>query len=287
LLRNLARRLEQQAPGVAASLLEGLDEMLTVARLKLPTPLRRLLACTNVIENIMGTVRRVWRNVKRWRNAAMALRWTAAGMLEATKGFRRLRAHKHLPVLRAALAAHRCKYVTQRVEQVVEAYRYVMQLRHKPAVLVLSRQPLPTLDRGKYAPASVLARCLCARRSVGRKARSDPHLVGQRGQPLCQRPRGAARAGHPLARGLDAVLGYFRASNASVPGQRAAARRERAHRGGAGLDLRLGTLRRRIGSRYGHENLRRVRPAQGAAAKIRVRARPPPHGPHAPPRQTQ
>src|SRR5262249_21169743 len=136
----------------------GLDEMLTVARLKLPTPLRRLLACTNVIENIMGTVRRVWRNVKRWRNAAMALRWTADGMLEANKRFRRLRAHKHLPVLRAALAVRRCKYVTQRVEQVVEAYRYVMQRRHKPAVLVLSRQPLPTLDRGKYAPASGLAR---------------------------------------------------------------------------------------------------------------------------------
>jgi hypothetical protein len=68
--------------------------MLTVARLKLPTPLRHSLACTNAIENIMGTVRRVCRNVKRWRNAAMALRWTAAGMLEATKGFRRLKAHK-------------------------------------------------------------------------------------------------------------------------------------------------------------------------------------------------
>jgi hypothetical protein len=54
---------------------------------------------------MMGTVRSVCRNVKRWRNAAIALRWTAAGMLEATKGFRRLKAHKHLPVLRAALAA--------------------------------------------------------------------------------------------------------------------------------------------------------------------------------------
>src|ERR1700747_585044 len=42
--------------------------------------------------------------------------------------------------------------------EVVEAYRYVMQLRHKPAVLALSRQPLPTLDRGKYAPASGVAR---------------------------------------------------------------------------------------------------------------------------------
>ena len=41
--------------------------------------------------------------------------------------------------------------------EVVEAYRYIMQLRHKPAVLVLSRQPLPTLDRTKYAPASGLA----------------------------------------------------------------------------------------------------------------------------------
>jgi len=42
--------------------------------------------------------------------------------------------------------------------EVVEAWRYVMQLRHKPAVLVLSRQALPTLDRGKYAPASGVAR---------------------------------------------------------------------------------------------------------------------------------
>jgi hypothetical protein len=67
--------------------------MLTVVRLKLPMPLRRSLACTNAIENMMGTVRRVSRNVKRWRNTAMALRWTAAGMLEATGGFRRLKAH--------------------------------------------------------------------------------------------------------------------------------------------------------------------------------------------------
>jgi putative transposase len=75
LLRNLGRRLEQVAPGVAASILEGLDEMLTVIRLGLPLSLRRSLACTNIIENLMGTVRRVCRNVKRWRDASMALRW--------------------------------------------------------------------------------------------------------------------------------------------------------------------------------------------------------------------
>jgi putative transposase len=116
LLRNLARRFEHEAPGVAASILEGLDEMLTVNRLGLPAKLRRSLACTNSIENMMGTVRRVCRNVKRWRNAAMALRWTAAGMMEAAKGFRRLKAYKYLPVLRAALAAHHSKHVTQGVE---------------------------------------------------------------------------------------------------------------------------------------------------------------------------
>jgi transposase-like protein len=104
LIRNLARRLEQMAPGVSASILEGIDELLTVIRLGLPIELRRSLACTNIIENMMGSIRRVCRNVKRWRNASMALRWTGAAMLEAAKGFRRLKAHRQLPVLRSALA---------------------------------------------------------------------------------------------------------------------------------------------------------------------------------------
>ena len=122
LLRNLARRLEHEAPGVAGSILEGIDEMLTVNRLGLPAQLRRSLACTNSIENVMGTVRRVCRNVKRWRNASMALRWTAAGMMEATKGFRRLKAHKQLPILKAALAALQAKQTTkQNLEKNLQA----------------------------------------------------------------------------------------------------------------------------------------------------------------------
>jgi putative transposase len=107
LLRNLARTLERQAPGVAGAILEGLDEILTVVRLDLPKELRRSLACTNIIENVMGSVRRLCRNVKRWRDASMALRWTAAAMLEAAQGFRRLKAKSQLPLLRAALLAHR------------------------------------------------------------------------------------------------------------------------------------------------------------------------------------
>ena len=62
---------------------------LTVTRLGLPAELRRSLACTNIIENVMGTVRRVCRNVKYWRSPSMALRWTGAAMQEAAKGFRR------------------------------------------------------------------------------------------------------------------------------------------------------------------------------------------------------
>ena len=70
LIVNLARRLEREAPGVAASILEGLDEILTVTRLGLPLELRRSLACTNIIENMNGTIRRVCRNVKHWQDAS-------------------------------------------------------------------------------------------------------------------------------------------------------------------------------------------------------------------------
>jgi transposase-like protein len=89
--------------------------ILTVSRLGLPAELRRSLACTNIIENMMGTVRRVTRNVKRWSSPSMALRWTAAAMHEAKKSFRRLKAFRQLPALRDALAAHYAKQINNRV----------------------------------------------------------------------------------------------------------------------------------------------------------------------------
>ena len=76
LLRNLAQRLERDWSGVSGSILEGINEILTVTRLRMPKVLRRALACTNMIENVMGTVRRISRNVKRLRSASMALLWT-------------------------------------------------------------------------------------------------------------------------------------------------------------------------------------------------------------------
>jgi len=114
-LRNLARRLDHDAPGVSASILEGLDEMLTVIRLGLPDQLRRSLGCTNAIESLMAVLRQVCRNVKRWRNARMALRSTGTAMLEAQKSFRRLKAHKQLPVLRTALMVHQQELLSEKL----------------------------------------------------------------------------------------------------------------------------------------------------------------------------
>jgi len=122
LLRNLARRLERDWAGIAGSILEGIDEILTVTRLGLPDQLRRSLACTNMIENVMAAVRRVCRNVKRWNSPSMAMRWTAAAMHEASKGFRRLKAHKQLPLLRKALLERQEKFASNnRVAQSVQA----------------------------------------------------------------------------------------------------------------------------------------------------------------------
>ena len=107
MIRNLARRLEREAPGVSRSVLEGIDEILTVTRMGLPPELRKSLGSTNIIESMNSVVRRASRNVKRWRDASMALRWTASGMFESQKGFRRINAYRQLPLLKQALARHR------------------------------------------------------------------------------------------------------------------------------------------------------------------------------------
>ncbi len=105
LLQDLARRLEDSYPSAAASVREGLDETLTVITLGLSDRLRQSLASTNAIESLMSRTRHVKRNVKRWRGGQMVLRWTAAAVLEAVKGFRRLKGHKDMPKLVAALRA--------------------------------------------------------------------------------------------------------------------------------------------------------------------------------------
>ncbi len=98
-LHALADELTRTDPGAAASLREGLEETLTVTRLGVRGTLKRTLASTNPCESMIETVRRISRNVKRWRNGDMCLRWTAAGMLEAETQFRRIIGHGDLAKL--------------------------------------------------------------------------------------------------------------------------------------------------------------------------------------------
>jgi putative transposase len=106
LLTELARELDKTHPGAAASLREGMAETLTIVRLGVPPTLARTLRSTNPIESMIEICREHSKNVKRWRDGTMALRWCAAGMLEAGHQFRRVNGRLHLPKLRAALEAH-------------------------------------------------------------------------------------------------------------------------------------------------------------------------------------
>jgi transposase-like protein len=105
-LQALAAELGKTHPGAAASLREGMAETLTILRLGVPPTLARTLRSTNPVESMIEICREHSKNVKRWRDGTMALRWCAAGMLEADHQFRRVNGHLHLPKLRAALEAH-------------------------------------------------------------------------------------------------------------------------------------------------------------------------------------
>jgi transposase-like protein len=104
-LKQLAKQLEEPHPGAAGSVLEGLEETLTLHRLGIQGALYRTLRSTNPIENIQGTVKSVARNVKQWRSGAMALRWCVTGLVEAEKRFRRVKGFRSMPSLMAALEA--------------------------------------------------------------------------------------------------------------------------------------------------------------------------------------
>ena len=104
-LQDLARRLDSDYPSAAASVREGRDDTLTVLGLGLSERLQLSLATTNAIESLLSRTRHVKRNVKRWRGGTMVLRWVAAGVLEAEKGFRRVKGCKDMPAHVAALRA--------------------------------------------------------------------------------------------------------------------------------------------------------------------------------------
>lgn len=102
-LGRLASSLEDEHPGAAASIREGLEETPTLQRLGIEGALYRALRSTNPIENLNGGIATYTRNVKRWRSGSMILRWVSAAVLEAQQRFRRIRGCKELPRLIAAL----------------------------------------------------------------------------------------------------------------------------------------------------------------------------------------
>jgi putative transposase len=102
-LRTLDSELERSHPGAASSLREGLEETLTLTRLGIRGNLKRTLESTNACESMIECVRRTSRNVKRWQSGEMCLRWTAAGMLEAERQFRRIIGYHDLAKLVVAV----------------------------------------------------------------------------------------------------------------------------------------------------------------------------------------
>jgi putative transposase len=102
-LQKIFRQLERINPSAARSLEEGLEETLTVHRLGVGTLLRQTLASSNPIESCFSIVEKVARNVKRWRAGNHALRWTATGLLEAEKKFRKVKGYRELEILQRKL----------------------------------------------------------------------------------------------------------------------------------------------------------------------------------------
>ena len=102
-LEKRFRQLQRINPSAARSLEEGMEETLTLHRLGVAPLLRRSLSSTNLIESCLSTVRHVTRNVKRWRGGKHVARWTAAGLLEAERKFRRVRGYRGLEKLERRL----------------------------------------------------------------------------------------------------------------------------------------------------------------------------------------
>jgi len=102
-LQALGAELERSHPGAASSLHEGIAETLTLTRLGITGSLKRTLASMNPCESMIECVRRTSRNVKRWRSGEMCLRWTAAGMLEAERQFRRILSYRDLAKVAVAI----------------------------------------------------------------------------------------------------------------------------------------------------------------------------------------
>ena len=116
--KALATALTRKHPGAAASLREGLEDMFTVTRLGITGTLAKTLTTSNPIESMISIARTTNRNVTHWRDGQMVLRWTAAGMLNAQRSFRRVKGYRQMPQLVTALRRHTHPNTAHRPETV-------------------------------------------------------------------------------------------------------------------------------------------------------------------------
>src|ERR1041385_6616962 len=114
-LEGLARFLEDEYESAARSLREGMAEMFTIQRLKLPPSLYKCLGTTNVIESPQSGVQKRTGNVTRWRDAEMVERWVASAWLLTEKHFRKVIGHEHLWTLAVNLGREESQRATEKV----------------------------------------------------------------------------------------------------------------------------------------------------------------------------
>ena len=157
--------------------------------------------------------------------------------------------------------------------EVVEAWRVTLGIRHEPVALVLTRQALPTLDRTKYAPASGLAKGAYVLADA-QGGKPEVLLIGTGSEvSLCvDGSRDAGEGRHPQPRRQHAVVGAVREAARGVSRDRPAGVGHGQGRGRTGLDARVGAIRRHERTRDRHEDVRRVGSSQGAAEEVRLRA---------------
>ena len=157
--------------------------------------------------------------------------------------------------------------------ETAEAWKVIMKLHHEPAVLILTRQAVPTIDRSRYAPASGVARGAYVLADAPDGQAGGPAAgKRQRGGAVPGGVRAAEGGGNQIAGGEHAVVGIVRRSATGVPRQRAPARRDGAGLGGAGLDFRLGQVRWHYGTQHRHAFLRCIGPAEGTDQEVRLHA---------------
>ena len=103
-LDQIHRELERINPSAARSLEEGMEETLTVHKLRMPEMLRKSLSSTNIIESAFSVAEELCRRVKRWREGDHRERWAGSALLLAESKFRRVKGHKEIPELLTGIA---------------------------------------------------------------------------------------------------------------------------------------------------------------------------------------